>query len=343
MAADPQIPQPASPGLITGTNGPPAQQELASSLLAAIVENSDDAIASKTLDGIVTSWNRGAERLFGYTAAEMIGRSITILIPSDRSDEEPAILERIRRGERVTHYETIRRRKNGALVEISLTVSPVRDNAGRIVGASKIARDITERRRAERERELRFGELRHRVKNLLAMVQALARWTTTENSSAEQYRETLLARLEALTAAHELAFGQGGSADLATLVERAMGPYVRDRSALDVMAGPPATLPVSKVQALALVLHEFATNAVKYGALSVPQGQVRIGWTADPTDRTRLRLHWEERNGPLVQPPAASGFGSMLIKHLARGELGGPAELTFAPSGLQADFTLLVE
>ena len=113
--------------------------------LAAIVESSTDAIVSKNLDAIITSWNQGAERLFGYTAAEAVGQSITILIPPDRVDEEPAILARIRAGERVEHFETLRRHKSGRLIDISLTISPIKDeNVGAIVGASKIARDISE-------------------------------------------------------------------------------------------------------------------------------------------------------------------------------------------------------
>src|SRR5688572_21628607 len=111
--------------------------------LAAIVECSDDAIVSKTLEGIVTSWNRGAERIFGYTAAEVVGKSITIIIPPDRKDEEPRILARLRAGERVDHFETVRQRKDGTLIDVSVTISVVRDPTGRIVGASKIARDIT--------------------------------------------------------------------------------------------------------------------------------------------------------------------------------------------------------
>ncbi|MEW6735701.1 MAG: PAS domain S-box protein [Acidobacteriota bacterium] len=119
--------------------------------LAAIVESSDDAIVSKTLEGIITSWNKGAERIFGYTADEVIGKSISILIPSDRHDEEPGILERLKKGERIDHYETIRITKDGKLRDISLTVSPIKDQSGRIIGASKIARDITERKRIEKE------------------------------------------------------------------------------------------------------------------------------------------------------------------------------------------------
>ena len=116
--------------------------------LAAIVEFSEDAIISKDLNGVITSWNSGAKRLFGYEAEEIIGKSVLLLIPPERRSEEEVILARIRRGEHIEHYETIRRRKDGSLVDISLTVSPIKDQADRIIGASKIARDITERKRA---------------------------------------------------------------------------------------------------------------------------------------------------------------------------------------------------
>ena len=117
--------------------------------LAAIVESSDDAIIGKDLQGTIMSWNNGAARMFGYTAAEAVGQSIAMLIPTRFVDEEPRILERIRRGETLEHYETVRRHKDGREINISLTVSPLRDDAGNVVGASKIARDITERKRVE--------------------------------------------------------------------------------------------------------------------------------------------------------------------------------------------------
>ncbi len=128
-------------------------------LLAAIVASSDDAIVSKGLDGIITSWNKSAERIFGYTAEEALGRHITLIIPDDRRDEEVHILERLRRGERVDHFQTVRVRKDGSFLDVSLTISPVRDTAGRVIGASKVARDITDQRRSEqalRESEERF-------------------------------------------------------------------------------------------------------------------------------------------------------------------------------------------
>jgi PAS domain S-box-containing protein len=134
--------------------------ERATAHLAAIVESSDDAIISKDLHGIITSWNKGAEKLFGYTVTEAVGKPVTILIPPEYMDEEPRILEKIRNGETVDHYETVRRHKDGTTIDISLTVSPIRDEAGNIIGASKIARDISDRKRTEetlRESEERFA------------------------------------------------------------------------------------------------------------------------------------------------------------------------------------------
>ena len=121
--------------------------ERAAQHYAAIVESSTDAILSKDLNGIITSWNRGAQLLFGYTAEEAVGQPVTLLIPVDRHDEEPFILGRIRRGESVDHYETIRQTKDGRLIDISLTVSPIKNESGEIIGASKIARDISESKR----------------------------------------------------------------------------------------------------------------------------------------------------------------------------------------------------
>jgi PAS domain S-box-containing protein len=131
--------------------GPNAQ---ASSLLAAIVDSSDDIIISKNLDGIITSWNNTARRVFGYSSEEAIGAHITLIIPKDRLPEEGTIISRVRRGERIEHFDTVRQRKDGTLIDISLTISPVRDSSGRIVGASKVAREITDRKRAERSTAL---------------------------------------------------------------------------------------------------------------------------------------------------------------------------------------------
>jgi PAS domain S-box-containing protein len=170
--------------------------------IASIVESSDEVIVSKNLDGIIISWNKGAERVFGYTAEEAIGQPITIVIPEDRHDEERQILTRIRRGERIDHFETVRRRKHGSLIAVSLTVSPVRDAAGKIVGASKIARDITEQRRSQEQIATLAREAEHRSKNLLATVQATVHLSQSE--TPEGLKGAIEGRIQALANVHSL-------------------------------------------------------------------------------------------------------------------------------------------
>ncbi len=172
--------------------------------LAAIIDGSDDAIISKDLNGIIQSWNAGASRLFGYSADEVVGKSVTILIPEDRLDEEPAILAQIQQGQRVAHFETKRRRKDGTLVDISLMISPIRNSKGMIVGASKIARDISERRLAQERQELLMGEMRHRVKNLFTLAGAIVSISAKSFDSDGDAFGTIRSRLASLARAHEL-------------------------------------------------------------------------------------------------------------------------------------------
>jgi PAS domain S-box-containing protein len=158
---------------------------VAASLLASIVESSDDGIYSIDLDGIITSWNKGAEQLFGYTADEAVGRPVAMLVSLDRQDKEIAILERIKRGERIHHYETVRQRKDGSLVEISLAVSPINTPKGNIIGASKIARDISDRKKSQ---QLIVRELTHRTQNLFAVFQAIAARAVDESKTAAKIK-----------------------------------------------------------------------------------------------------------------------------------------------------------
>src|SRR4030095_15601689 len=215
------------------------EQRLAQDLrrLGAIIESNEDAIISKNLDGVIMSWNSGAERLFGYTADEAIGQPVTMLMPPERVDEEPGIIARIRRGERIDHYDTVGRRKDGSAVDISLTVSPIKDSDGTIIGASKIARDITERKQAEHRQQLLVGEVQHRIKNLLATVQAIAR-QTLKGAPAEE-RDAFVARLMALANAQDLlTLERWNRALVNDVVERALRPFEARHSARFLTKGP---------------------------------------------------------------------------------------------------------
>lgn len=305
-------------------------------LLSAIVEGSDDAIASKDLNGIINSWNGGAQRVFGYAPEEIIGKSVLTLIPPELQHEEPGIIGQIRNGQRVEHYETTRIRKDGQRIHVSLTVSPIRDSSGRIIGASKIARDITERKRAEEQRTLLINELNHRVKNTLATVQSLAMQTLRSTGSSEEARELFDARLGALARAHDLLTAQNWEcASLREVVTRALAPFrtEAERVAFD---GPDVDLSPKQALALSIALHELATNAAKYGALSNEAGRVDVSWALAGE---HLQLVWRESGGPMVAPPTRTGFGSRLIERNLARELGGDARIDYRPEGVVASIT----
>jgi PAS domain S-box-containing protein len=319
----------------------PTSEPLVGGWLAAIVESSHDAIVSKTLDGTVTSWNPAAERLFGYTAEEMIGRPIAILAAPDRENEMPAILESIRRGEKVDHYETVRRRKDGSLVDISLTVSPIRDETGRIVGASKIARDITARKRLEERQRILTAELSHRVKNLFAVVQVLADRSASKATSVAECIVAFRSRLQALNAAHTaLIAGDWNWVSLASLAQTALGPYlgVGDRIRLDVRD---LRLNPDFALTLALGLNELATNAAKYGALASPTGRITLTARVEAGESgDEFRLVWQEEGGPAVDAPAVAGFGTTMLSQAIEYQHEGKVELDWRKQGLICSVTL---
>ena len=298
----------------------------------AIIESSDDAILSKNLNGIINSWNPGAERLFGYTAQEAIGRPITMLLPPDRIGEEPDILARIRRGERIDHFATQRVRKDGSLVDISLTISPIRDVTGRVIGASKIARDITAQRHTQELHDLLVAEMKHRIKNTLATVQAIAK-QSLGGISAEELNG-FVARLHSLSKAHDVLTKENWDrASLLDLVNCTLEPFRTKRYDRFSIRGPQVWLEATKSTLVTMVLHELATNACKYGALSGNKGRVSITWEFHTENPLSVTLVWLESGGPTVVSPKRRGFGSLLIEAALRSELGDP-ELEFLPDGV---------
>jgi PAS domain S-box-containing protein len=323
--------------VIERTNGPNQERDQAH-WLAAIVESSDDAIISKDLNGIITSWNRGAEQIFGYLAEEVIGKPVTILIPPDRHDEEPTILERLRRGERVDHYETIRRRKDGTLLDVSLTVSPVKNDDGRIIGASKIARNITERKKSEAHIATLAREAEHRVKNVLATVQATV--SLSHADTLEGLKRVIKGRIRALANAYRLfTESRWTGADLDRLIAQELAPYCEEngRAKID---GPGLMLEPNAAQAMAMILHELTTNAVKYGALSTADGYVEVKWSEVTDGRTTLR--WTEANGPAINPPSRQGFGTRMMERMVSAQLRGEIRFEWRPQGLSCEITIAV-
>jgi len=321
--------------------------------LASIVESSEDAILSADLDDIIGTWNSGAERLFGYTAEEVIGKPVTFYIPVDRHGEESDILSRIRRGERIDSYEIVRRRKDGSLVEVSVTVSPLKDPDGKLIGAARIARDITERRRAQEQQNLLVREMSHRVKNLFAVTSGLvtlsARSARTPADMAEAVRE----RLGALARAHGLTRpglinGNGQPCQdttLHALVQTIFAPYVDPERikghGFFIITGPSLPIGGNAVTSVALIMHELATNAVKYGALSSPGGYIHIDWSVK---KDELLLTWKEHGGPSLDGPAEhEGFGSSLVRRLVTGQFGGQLSYDWKPKGLIIRLSMPVE
>ena len=300
--------------------------------LSAIVESSFDAIVSKELNGVITTWNNGAQRLFGYSAEEAVGRSVTLLIPAGQEDEEPRILERIRRGERVDSYETIRQRKDGSLVPVSLTISPVRNAAGRIVGASKIARDISSAKESEHRIRMLMREVNHRVKNQYAVILSMIRETNKRTDSGDVFERLVRERIMALSRSHDLLV----SADWkgATIFElllaqiKAFGEEERIS-----MSGPSIVLSPNALQHLGMAFHELGTNSAKYGVLSGAEGTIAVSW--DVIDGKLFKLTWREEDGPEVQTIGKEGgFGSVVLKRVAPQAVSGTGDLALGPRGV---------
>ena len=422
----------------------------------ALVQSSDDAIVAKDLDGIIVSWNAAAERIFGYAAEEMIGKSVRLLIPVDRQEEEDAILEKIRHGESVDQFLTERLHKSGGVVRLSVRVSPVRDKTGKVIGASKIARDasqfldmterllrseehfrllaqnithfawiaradghiywyndrwyeytgttleemegwgwtkvhhpdhvdrvvkkiqhswdtgepwedtfplravdgtyrwflsravpdrneageivhwfgtntdITEQLAQEEHIRLLLMEVNHRSKNLLMKIQAIARRT---EGASQDFLQKFDDRLSSLVINQDILVRQEWREvplqELISLQLRFMED-VQDQIAL---SGDAVSLNPRASETVSMAVHELATNSLKYGALSVPEGRVALTWNVDPETR-KFTISWRETGGPAVIAPDRTGFGTTLIRDVPQRSLDAEVTFDFLPEGV---------
>ncbi|QKC82914.1 PAS domain S-box protein [Mesorhizobium sp. NZP2077] len=339
--------------------GNPKQTATADARLAAIVDSSFDAIISKDLTSIITSWNLAAERMFGYSAEEAVGQSILMLIPDHLKSEETEIISRVRAGDRVASYETTRKRKDGTLISVSLTVSPIKNAHGEIVGASKIARDISAAKESERRIRLLMREVNHRVKNQFAVILSMVRETSKRSSDPREFEELIRARIMALSRSHDLLVtSEWAGASLFDLIQEHLKPFGREEQIL--LSGPLLTLQSNAVQNLGMAFHELGTNSSKYGALGCEDGHVEITWTIESgaqdsgglgsaatstgaqsssvSGGREFQLLWTEtstpRAGDRFDDGVRKGFGTVVLQRVAPQSLGGSAKLERSPGQL---------
>lgn len=303
--------------------------------LSAIVASSGDAIMSIGLDGRIQSWNHGSEKLFGYSSAEAIGQLKRIVIPDDRVGEFEKHLSMIRRGESL-RADTVRQNRNGDLINVSLDMAPILSPSGKIVAVSSIAHDITDRKAAQEHEHFLMREITHRSKNLLAIVQSMARQTARSSDTINEFQAVFMQRVQGLSASHDLLVTENWvGAPLAELVQKHLQMFVQANAENLEISGPAIYVNSNAAQALGLAMHELATNSVKYGALSSPKGKISVVWAyerdgADP----QLGLIWKETGGPPVEPPEHKGFGHFVIERMAAQSLNGEVNIQFLPGGL---------
>lgn len=316
----------------------------ADSRLAAIVDSSFDAIISKDLSSVITSWNHAAERLFGYSAEEAIGQSILMLIPDRLRGEEVDIIARVKRGERVASYETVRRRKDGTLISVSLTVSPIRDRDGEIVGASKIARDITPAKESERRIRMLMREVNHRVKNQFAVILSIIRETNKHSVSPEDFERRVRDRIMALSRSHDLLVtSEWSGASLFDVIQEHLKPFGHEDQIS--LSGPLLTLLPNAVQHIGMAFHELGTNSSKYGALSSEVGRIAINWqvTTNLAGKREFLLNWEETAIPRKvdrrNDNSRSGFGTVVLRRVAPQAVDGIATLERSPGHVRWSLT----
>jgi PAS domain S-box-containing protein len=304
--------------------------------LAAIVASSGDAIMSVGLDGRIRTWNTGAEKLFGYAPEDVIGKSKALVVPSHRREELAKHIDIISSGQS-TRVETVRMTRDGTLLDVSLDMAPIRNSTGRIIAMSSIIHDITSRKSAEKHQRFLMRELTHRSKNLLAIVQSMARQTARSSTNMEDFEKRYMQRLQGLAASHDLLVNQNWvGAPLNELVRRQVDAFAEANRLNVAISGPDIVISAKAAQTIGLALHELATNSMKYGALSTPTGKVSIEWVyiGSAEDTQKLQIIWQEHAGPIVKPPTRKGFGHFVIERMATQSLNATVTIDFKPEGL---------
>jgi PAS domain S-box-containing protein len=285
--------------------------------MAAVAVASHDALFGTTLDGVVETWNAAAEKLFGYQASEMIGRHVSILAETSCHAEQLELMRRAQHNDAVGPYDARRLRKDGSFIDVSVSLAPVKARDGTVISLSVAIHDISDRKEWEARQRLMTRELAHRIKNSFAVLQGILRSTLRTARNPEEFAEAFSGRLQSLAAAQDVLIENNWKgAELGALARRQLAAYLmEDDNRIDI-TGPAVNLPAEYAAPLGLIFNELATNATKYGALSVPTGNVQLFWRAERVAPSNLKifLTWRERGGPPVSTPGQRGFGSSLIE-----------------------------
>lgn len=308
-------------------------------LARLITDHASDAIFLLDAEGRTTFANPAAEAMFGWSAAELQGRKLHDIVHYQRPDGAPFPMSEcplghvFSTGASLRLHEDVFFDKGGNEVPVACSNAAIM-NEGAVRGSVLIVRDISERRRAERQRQILLDELNHRAKNMLAVVQSIIH-QSLKAPEYEEARTVLAGRIYALAAGHDiLVRGEGIAAAIGSLAQLALDPFSGDGRI--AYSGPELNVSPRIATALAMTLHELGTNAVKYGALSNTAGRVTLQWNRETSpEGDMLVLTWRETGGPPVTPPAHRGFGSRMIQALLGGEAGGSVSVDYDPEGLR--------
>ena len=284
-----------------------------SNAMAALIATTSDAVISYDLDGNIITWNRSAERLYGYTEDEILGRSLETLYPENWPKRVSEYRDEILAG-RLQDFEAPRKAKDGTEHVVWISCAPIRSPDGEVIAISNIHRDITDVRNAERARDLIANEVIHRAKNMLSVVMAIQRQTARSAETLEDFNKSFGARLASLSKSTDLLVHNAWtSVSLNDVVAGHLEPFTStDENQRLEIEGPRIDLQPECVQTIGMAIHELATNSAKYGALRQDQGQVAISWHVDGTDRS-LHFRWLETGIVTDGKPTRKGFGSTIL------------------------------
>jgi PAS domain S-box-containing protein len=331
--------------LILETNHDISQRKWAETYtarMAAVAVASHDALFGVTLNGIVETWNPAAERLFGYSAADIIGQHVNILADPEKHEEQDDFMRLAHSEGSVGPYDARRLHKNGSPVDVSVALAPVKAPDGRVLSISVAVHDIGDRRELQARQRLMTRELAHRIKNAFAVLQGILRSTLRTARSPNEFAEAFSGRLHSLAAAQDvLTENDWRGAELGALARRQLAAYVIEGDNRIDIIGPDVNLPADYAAPLGLIFNELATNAMKYGALSVPTGNIQLFWRLERFSKSKLKIliTWRERGGPKIDQSGARGFGSALIeKSLADAKV----ESLFEPEGLTCKIEFII-